>query len=62
MGQTVIKKNAHALVDKLGDDATWDDLMREIYVRQTSEKGLADSEAGRTKPVGDVRKKYGLEP
>jgi predicted transcriptional regulator len=40
--------------------ATWDDLMREIYVRQVVEQGLADSQAGRTKSVNEVRAKYGL--
>ena len=40
--------------------ATWDDLMHEIYVRQAIEQGLADSQAGRTKQVREVRAKYGL--
>jgi predicted transcriptional regulator len=40
--------------------ATWDDLMREIYVREAIERGLADSNAGRTKDVKEVRAKYGL--
>jgi predicted transcriptional regulator len=40
--------------------ATWDDLMREIYIREAIERGLADSNAGRTKDVQDVRAKYGL--
>jgi predicted transcriptional regulator len=40
--------------------ATWDDLMREIYVRETIKRGLADRNAGRTKDVKEVRAKYGL--
>jgi hypothetical protein len=39
---------------------TWDDLMHEIYVRESIERGLADSKAGRTKDVREVRAKYGL--
>ena len=57
-----IKDEAHRLVENLQPNATWDDLMYEIYVRQAIERGLADSEAGRTKPVEEVRAKYGLEP
>jgi hypothetical protein len=43
------------------DDSTWDDLMREIYVRQAIESGLADSLAGRTTSVETVRAGFGLE-
>ena len=62
MAQSNIKEEARALVDKLPENATWDDLMEEIYVRQAIERGLADSKAGRTRSVEDVRDKYGLEP
>lgn len=34
--------------------------MREIYVRQAIESGLADSEAGRTTDVEQVRAEFGL--
>jgi predicted transcriptional regulator len=37
-----------------------DDLMREIYVREAVERGLADSKEGRTKDVREIRAKYGL--
>ena len=47
-------------IDKMSDDSTWDDLINEIYVRQVIDRGLADSKAGRTLDVSDVRKKYGL--
>ena len=55
-----IKNEAQRLVDKLSDESTWDDLMHEIYVRQAVEEGLADSNAGRTTEVREVRKKFGL--
>jgi hypothetical protein len=57
-----VKDEARKLVDNLGKDATWDDLMYEIYVRQSIERGMADSEAGRTTPIEQIRAKYGLEP
>ncbi|OOP56944.1 MAG: hypothetical protein AYP45_06435 [Candidatus Brocadia carolinensis] len=55
-----IKKEAMKLIEKLPENSTWEDLMHEIYVRQSIEAGLADSEAGRTKAVETVRKKFGL--
>ena len=42
------------------DNATWDDLIHEIYVREVIEQGLEDSKAGRTTDVREVRAKYGL--
>ncbi len=55
-----IKQEAHHLLEKLPENATWDDLMYEIYVRQTIEAGLEDSKAGRTTDVKEVRVKFGL--
>jgi hypothetical protein len=54
------KDEAHKIIDQMPPNATWDDLMREIYVREAIERGLADSNAGRTKDVKEVRAKYGL--
>ena len=42
-----IKPDARQLVERLPDAATWDDLAYEVYVRQSIELGLADTEAGR---------------
>jgi predicted transcriptional regulator len=52
------KDEAHRIIDGMPPNATWDDLMREIYVREAIERGLADSSAGRTKDVKEVRAKY----
>lgn len=60
MDVTNVKEEARRLVDQLPDDCTWDDLMHEIYVRQAIESGLADSNAGRTRPVEAVRAEFGL--
>ena len=60
MPNTAIKEEARILVDKLPNNSSWDDLMHEIYVRQSIEKGLADSKAARTKEVKKVRKQFGL--
>lgn len=55
-----IKEEARKLMENLPDDSTWEDLMYQIYVRESIELGLADSEAGRVTDVEDVRKEFGL--
>ena len=55
-----IKEEAKRLLARLPEDLTWDQLMHEIYVRQSIEAGLADSNAGKTVEVGKVRERFGL--
>lgn len=57
-----IKEEARRLLERLPENATWDDLMHEIYVRKAIEAGRADSQAGRSTSVEEVRKRFGLEP
>lgn len=47
-------------INQLPPNATWDDLMYKIYVREAIEKGLEDSKTGKTKEVKDIRGEYGL--
>ena len=60
MPTTDIKQEAQRLIEKLPANATWDDLMYGIYVRQAIETGLADSATGRTLDVKEVRARFGL--
>ncbi|WP_058557932.1 hypothetical protein [Thiohalocapsa sp. ML1] len=60
MSTVFSKEDAHQLVEQLPAGATWEDLMREIYVRAAIEKGLEDSRFGRTKDVAEIRRKYDL--
>jgi hypothetical protein len=55
-----IKAEARRLIEQLPDDATWEDLLYEIYVRQSIEAGLKDCRDGRTLPVAEVRRRLGL--
>ena len=61
MSTANVKDEARKLLDMLPEDLTWDDLMHEIYVRQSIEAGLEDTKAGKTTEVGDVRAGFGLE-
>ena len=56
-----IKEEAQNLLKDIPDDATWDDLMYRIYVRQAIEAGIKDSDAGRTIDVKEVRARFGFE-
>ena len=55
-----IKEEAKRLLERLPDDLTWDQLMHEIYVRQSIEAGLADSKAGKAIDVKEVRERFEL--
>jgi hypothetical protein len=61
MSTVNVKEEAKRLIEKLPENVTWDDLMHEIYVRQSIEAGLADSEAGKVTDVAKVRAKFGLQ-
>jgi predicted transcriptional regulator len=60
MEKAVLKKEIENLIKDLPEDANWDDLMYRIYVRQSIEHGLKDSEAGRTISHEEIKKKYRL--
>jgi hypothetical protein len=57
-----LKDEARRLVDQLPEDATWEDLMCEIYFRQKIEAGLKASDVDRALDVEEARKRFGLEP
>lgn len=60
MPATTVRDEARRLVDQLPDDATWDDLLYQIYVRQSVDAGLADLRAGRVVSAEEVRRRLGL--
>ncbi len=49
------KQAARQLLDHLPDQASWDDIMYELYVKEKIEVGLADIKAGRTIPHEQVK-------
>jgi hypothetical protein len=55
-----IKDEARRLVERLPDDATWEDLQYQIYFRQSVEAGLKDSKEGRIVPQEEARRRFGL--
>ena len=55
-----IRAEAHRLIDSLPGDATWDDIMYRVYVRQCIEAGVEDADVGRVIEVDEVRRRFGL--
>ncbi len=55
-----VKDAARRLIDGLPDDATWDDVMYRVYVRQAVDRGLRDADEGRVVDVSEVRRQFGL--
>ena len=50
-----VKEQLATIMSSLPEKATWDDVLYEIYVRQSVEQGLADIVAGRTIPAEEVK-------
>lgn len=59
---TAAKQQARELIDKFPDNATWDDVVYEMAVRRSIERGMsdADADAGRLTDAKDVRRSFGL--
>ena len=62
MPEMTVKQQARELVERLPEGASWEDIQYEIYVRQSIESGLVDSEADHVDSVSDVRRSFGLTP
>lgn len=56
---SAVKEQARKLIDHLPDDATWDDVMYRMYVKQKIESGLKAAEEGRTVPHKQVKEMFG---
>jgi predicted transcriptional regulator len=52
------KEDARQLIERLPDNATWDDLMYEFYVRQKIDAGIQAADEGRVVPHEEVKKRF----
>ena len=46
-----VKQEVRRIADALPDDATWDDVMEQVYISQAIKAGLEASKAGKTRPL-----------
>jgi len=51
------KQAAKELIDHLPDQASWNDIMYELYVKQKIEAGLKAVAEGRTVPHEEVKRR-----
>ena len=56
-----VRSAVRQLADTLPDNATWDDVMYRVYVRQAVEAGRRDAAEGRLVDVAEVRRQFGLQ-
>lgn len=53
-----VKQQAHELLDKLPESATWDDIVYELAVRRSTERGLNDADSGKLLDMEKIRREY----
>ena len=61
MSNANLKQSVHELMDRLPENATWDDVVVEMVTRREIELGLDDSDARRITSAEDVAKEFGLK-
>lgn len=54
---SIIKEEAKKLIDQLPDQATWDDIMYEFYVKTKLANAFKAAEEGRVVPHEEVKKR-----
>ncbi len=49
------KTSAKELIDQLPEEATWDDIMYELYVKQKIDSGVQAVQEGRATPHEEIK-------
>ncbi len=57
---SAVKEEVRRLAEELPEDATWDDVMERVYLKQAIQAGLEAVEEGQVRPVEEVRRSFGL--
>ena len=55
---SVVIEEAKKLLDTLPDQASWDDIMYEIYVKKKIDEGLKAADEGKLISHEDVKKRF----
>ncbi len=51
------KESARQAIDRLSDQATWEDIMYELYVKQKVDAGIEAVAEGRTIPHEEMKRR-----
>jgi predicted transcriptional regulator len=52
-----VREEARKILDGLRDDASWEDLMDQLYVRKKIDDGIRDADEGRLVPHKEVKRR-----
>ena len=55
------KEEAINLINRLPDEASWDDIMYEMYVKKKIELGINAADEGRVLPHEEVKRIFSVE-
>jgi len=55
---SIVKKEAKKMLNNLPEEASWDDLMYEMYVRKKIDEGIKAAEEGRILSHEEVKKRF----
>ncbi len=55
---SIAKEEAKKLIDRLPDQASWDDIMYEFYVRQKLETAIKAANEGKVVSHEEVKKRF----
>jgi predicted transcriptional regulator len=55
---STVKEEVRDLAERLPEEATWDDVMYELYVRQKIAAGIQAADEGRVVPHDEVRRRF----
>jgi hypothetical protein len=58
MHTQTIKQTAHDLIEHLPEQATWEDVMYAVYVRQKLERSLQAAEQGKVTSQEAAKKRF----
>lgn len=53
-----IREEAQKIIEKLPDDASWDDVMYKIYVRKKIDAGIRAADAGKLIPHDKIKQRF----
>ena len=54
---SLAKDEARRIIDNLPEEATWDDIMYQLYVKEKTDKSLAEIEQGKVLSHEEVRRR-----
>lgn len=54
---SLAKDEARRIIDNLPEDATWDDIMYQLYVKEKTDKALAEIEQGKVLSHEEARRR-----